>query len=253
MRSDQADIAVTVAVAVLAFLTALAKVPTWATAVLGFALFGSCGYLLGQVLFGSRIAGLERVAVCAALTLAIPVLGGLMMYFARIPLFRAAWLGLLVVVTLVCAAVLYVQRRSGRALPFEFPQVAWRGSHWHAVAFGAAVLIAIAALAVAREGVALQHQQTFTELWLTPERHDASVGSLGVTNDQGTTTSYRLVLLRRGKVKHTWNFTLADGKTWQETVSLTDKYVITADLYRLPNLKQPYRYVSTASNPEPQT
>jgi len=253
MRSDQADIVVTAAVAAAAFVTAIASAPAWAATVLGFALFASCGYLLGQVLFGARIAGLERVVVCAALALAVPVLGGLVLYFAGIPLFRAAWLGLLVVVTLAGDLVLYLQRRSGRALPFELPQLAWNGSPWHAVAFAAAVLIAVGAVALAREGVALQRQPRFTQLWLITEPHDPRAANLGATNDQGSTTSYRLVLLRRGKVSQAWTFTLADGQTWQRTVPLAERYPTTANLYRLPDLKQPYRYVSTGTDAEPGT
>ncbi len=246
MRSSQADVVVTAAVAVLAVDTAVAPSPVWATAVAGLALFVSCGYLLGQVLFGTRISGLERVAVCAGLALAVPVLGGLVLYFAGVPLHRAAWLGLMVGVTLVCDLVLYVRRRAGRAEPFEMPHVTWRGSPWHAVAFGVAVLLAAGALAVAEEGVAHQSKPRFTQLWLSPERDDARVGSLGVTNDQGAATQYRLVLLRRGKVSDTWNFTLADGQTWTRSVQLTSKYTIRANLYRLPDLTQPYRHVNTA-------
>ena len=246
MRSSQADIVVTAAVAVLAVDTAIAPSPVWATAVVGFALFVSCGYLLGEVLFGTRISGLERVAVCGGLALVVPVLGGLVLYFSGVLLHRAAWLGLMVGVTLICDLVLYVRRRAGLAEPFEMPHVAWRGSPWHVVAFGVAVLLAAGALAVAEEGVAHQSKPRFTQLWLLPERDDASVGSLGVTNDQGAATQYRLVLLRRGKVSDTWNFTLSDGQTWTRSVQLTGKYTITANLYRLPDVTQPYRHVNTA-------
>lgn len=251
MRSSQADVIATVAVAVLAVGTAIARSPVWATAVLGIVLFVSCGYLLGQVLFSSRVHGLERVAVCAGLALAVPVLGGLALYFAGVLLHRAAWLGLMVGVTLVCDAVLYLRRRAGLVEPFEMPRVTWRGSPWHIVAFGAAVLIAAGAVVLAWEGVALQRQPQFTQLWLSAKRHDPRAANLGVTNDQGGTTQYRLVLLRHGKVSDTWNFTLANGETWTRTVALTDKYTVRANLYRLPDLKQLYRYVSTGTDAEP--
>jgi hypothetical protein len=251
MRSSQADVAVTAAVAVLAVDTAIAPSPVWATAVLGIALFVSCGYLLGQVLFGTRVSGLERVVVCAGLALAVPVLGGLLLYFAGVLLNRAAWLGLMVAVTLVCDLALFLRRRAGLAEPFEMPQLTRRGSAWHVAAFGAAVLIAAGAIVVAREGVAHQSEPRFTQLWLVPKRHDAQAGNLGVTNDQGGATQYRLVLLRRGKVSDTWNFTLADGQTWTRTVRLTSSYTIEANLYRLPDLKQPYRYVSTGTDQGP--
>jgi hypothetical protein len=246
MRSSQADVVVTAAVAVLAIDTAIAPSPVWATAVVGIALFVSCGYLLGQVLFGTRISGLERVVVCGGLALAVPVLGGLALYFSGVRLHRPAWLGLMVGVTLVCDLVLYVRRRAGRAEPYKMPNLTWGGSPWHVVAFGVAVLLAVVAVAVAEEGVARQSKPQFTQLWLSPQRDNALTGNLGVTNDQGAATQYRLVLLRRGKVSDTWNFTLADGQTWTRTVQLTSKYTITANLYRLPDLTQPYRHVNTA-------
>lgn len=253
MRSSQADVVATAAVAVLAIDTAVAPSPVWATAVTGFALFVSGGYLLGQVLFGSRISGLERVAVCGGLALAVPVLGGLVLYFAGVLLNRAAWLGLMIGVTLICDLVVYLRRRAGSAEPFGMPHVMWRGSLWHIVAFGAAVLLAAGGLVVAEEGVAHQSQPRFSQLWLSPERDDSRVGSLGVTNHQGGATSYRLVLLRRGKVRDAWNFTLADGQTWTRTVQLTASAsdVITANLYRLPDLSQPYRYVNTGTETAP--
>jgi hypothetical protein len=251
MRSSQADVVVTAAVAVLAIDTAVAPSPVWATAVVGFALFVSCGYLLGQVLFGTKISGLERVVVCGGLALAVPVLGGLVLYFSGVLLQRAAWLGLMVGVTLICDLWLYLRRRAGLAEPYEMPHVAWRGSRWHVVAFGAAVLLAASAIVVAREGVAHQREPQFTALWLSPEQHDSHVGSLGVTNDQGAATQYRVVLLRRGKIAEAWDFRLADGQTWSRTVQLTGKYQIRANLYRLPDLTQPYRYVSTPAGVAP--
>jgi hypothetical protein len=249
MRGSQADVVATAAVAVLAIDTAVAPSPVWATAVIGFALFVSCGYLLGQVLFGTRISGLERVVVCGGLALAVPVLGGLVLYFAGVLLDRPAWLGLMIGVTLICDLVLYLRRRAGSAEPFQMPHVTGPGSPWHVVAFGIAVLLAVSALALAERGVAHQSEPKYTQLWLSPERDDASVGSLGVTNDQGAATQYRLVLLRRGKVSDTWNFTLADGQTWSRTVALTSKYTITANLYRLPDLTQPYRDVNNGTAP----
>ena len=65
-----------------------------------------------------------------------------------------------------------------------------------------------------------------------------------MTNDQGRTTSYRLVLQRGGRVIGTWNLTLGEGRTWQRAVPFTGKQTLAAGLYRLPDLVHPYRYVS---------
>jgi hypothetical protein len=113
-------------------------------------------------------------------------------------------------------------------------------------AFAAAVVIAACGVELARIGVARQPQPGFTQLWLSPQ-HNVHALSLGVSNDQGSTTSYRLELLRNGHVITTRNLTLADGQTWQQSVPFTGEGTLTADLYRLPDLARPYRHVTTGS------
>jgi uncharacterized membrane protein len=267
MGRSQADVAATALVAVLACGAAASGAPPAAMIVLGIMLLAAPGYLLGQLLLGSRIAGLERVVVMTGLALAVPVLGGLLLYAARVPLHRPGWLGLLAGVTLAADTALFARRRttvhgragrpatqvqaapSGLAAPGESraapgePRPAWRASRWHVAVFAAAVLVAAGAVGLAVVGAARQPQPGFTQLWLSPQQ-DARTLSLGVTNDQGRTTSYRLVLQRDGQVIDTWHLTLGDGRTWQRSVLVTGKQTLTADLYRLPDLTHPYRYVS---------
>jgi hypothetical protein len=246
MGRSQADVGATALVAALACGATASGAPAAAMTVLGIMLFAAPGYLLGQLLVGSRTTGLERVVVMAGLALAVPILGGLLLYAAGVPLQRPGWLSLLAGVTLAGDIVLFLRRRAGRAAPFSW-QPAWRVPRWHAAAFAAAVLIGACGVGLARTGVAKQPQPGFTQLWLSPYLQNAHTLSLGVTNDQGGTTSYRLVLLLNGQMSATWNLTLASGQTWQRWVSLTGRYTLTANLYRLPDLTHPYRYVSTDS------
>ena len=95
MGRSQADVAATALVAILACRGRRGRAPAAVTIVLGVALFAAPGYLLGQLLTGSRTAGLERVAVMTALALVVPILGGLLLNVAGIPLHRPGWLGLL--------------------------------------------------------------------------------------------------------------------------------------------------------------
>ena len=104
-------------------------------------------------------------------------------------------------------------------------------------------MVAAAAVGLAAAGAARQPQPGFTQLWLAPQRPAGHTLSLGVTNDQGRTTSYRLVLRRGGRVIGTWNLTLGEGRTWQRPVPDSGQ-VLAAGLYRLPDLTHPYRYVS---------
>ena len=246
MGRSQADVGATALVAVLACVAAATGAPTAAMTVLGILLFAAPGYLLSQLLVGSQTTGLERVAVMAGLALAVPILGGLLLYAARVPLHRPGWLGLLAGVTLAGDIVLFLRRRAGRAAPFSW-QPAWRVPRWQAAVFAAAVLVAACGVGLAAAGAAHQPQPGFTQLWLSPQQQKAHTLSFGVTNDQGGTTSYRLVLLLNGQVSATWNLTLANGQTWQRSVAVNGTYTLTANLYRLPDLTHPYRYVSTGS------
>jgi hypothetical protein len=81
----------------------------------------------------------------------------------------------------------------------------------HAAVFAAAVLIAACGVGLARTGAAHQPQAGFTQLCLSPQYQNQHTLSLGVSNDQGSTTGYRLVLLRNGQVSASWNLTLANG------------------------------------------
>src|ERR1035441_9522652 len=121
MRGNQADIAVTAAVAALACAAAAAGVPVAVTIVLGLALLAMPGYLLAQLVLGPT-AGLERTLVAVGLALIVPIVGGLVLYAAGVPLRRSSWLAVLAGVTLAADMALWLRRRAGRSAPFRWPQ-----------------------------------------------------------------------------------------------------------------------------------
>jgi uncharacterized membrane protein len=251
MRGSQADIAVTAAVAALACGAAAAGAPVAVTAVLGLALFAMPGYLLAQLLLGPATAGLERTLVATGLAFMVPIVAGLALYAAGVPLRRASWLAALAGVTLACDAALLVRRWTGHAPLFRWPRGSRRLPRWHVAAFVAAVVIAACAVGLARVGAAVQPEPRFTQLWLSTRGVSADTIKIGVTNDEGQATDYRLVEKLNGHVKKTWNITLANGGTWQQTVPFTSKDRLTADLYRPPDLTTPYRYVDTNGDEAP--
>jgi hypothetical protein len=93
----------------------------------------------------------------------------------------------------------------------------------------------------------MQHEPAFTQLWLSPRGGSttASTASLGITNDEGRTTRYRLILTRHGRASASWNVSLANGQTWQRSIAFSSSYPVSASLYRLPDLTHPYRHVAT--------
>jgi uncharacterized membrane protein len=111
MRPREADLAITALVAVMTCAAAAVGAPVAVMTVLGVLLFAAPGYLLGQLLIGSDGSGLERVAAAAGLVFCVPIIGGLLLYAAELPLRRATWLALLAGVTLVSDVVLFLARR----------------------------------------------------------------------------------------------------------------------------------------------
>lgn len=244
MSRRNADLWVAAAAVAAACAAAALRWPAVVTAVPGLALFAAPGYLLGQLLAGPGRPALERLAVSAGLALCVPVLGGLLLYLARLPLDRASWVGLLAGVTVAAGALVFLRRRSSQQ-EVTGPPPRWRPRPGPSVAFGLAVLIAAGAVGLARVGAAEQHYPGFTQLWLVRPHAGASTVSLGVGNDEGATTRYQLVLLRNGKVTDRWNLTLRSGQVWRRTQAFTPN--IAAHLYRIPDFGHPYREVGIGS------
>jgi len=285
MRASDKLIALTAGVAVCSLVATGLSAPTLIMAIFAFALLASLGYVWIEVILRGRAPALELVSVAVGLVLAVPVLGGIVLYEAGIPLNRTAWSCFFVGLTLVGDAVLAFRYRSARKhdrenqqrvhrhhqravtqldlrvpvepTPGRTPQPAQPTTarprerakglphvpRWQAIACGFAVLIAGSAIWIARAGAASQHYAGFTELWLSSKGHSTTTDNLGVSNQQGITEKYRLVLLRKGHVSATWELTLAAGQTWQKTVHI--KQPTKANLYLLPDLSRPYRYVDT--------
>jgi len=215
--------------------------------VAGFALFGALGYAWTEVAFGSRIAGLERAAVTVGLAMGVPIIGGLLLSSWGVLLHRATWAMLLGGATLMGVVIVIVRRESGSSRPLDAdPHSKRRLARMmprHVLALAAAAVLAIGAVALSRFGAEKQEYGGFTELWLSA--HGTGGESLGVKNDEGATTRYRLVLLRNGRFLSARDLKLADGATWRETVS--GRFSLSADLYRYPDLKRIYRAVDTGS------
>jgi hypothetical protein len=250
VRRNYSDLAAAEAIAILGCVAVLTHLPEPVMIVLGLGLFAAPGYVWSDVFLNPRTPGLERVAVAAGLALMVPVFGGLGLYAAGIPLNRTAWVGLLSLVTLAGAGVALITRRRRR---FDMPpRRQRRRRRWqagHAVAYGAAVLIAAGAVGLAVFSAETQKYPGYTQLWLSPLPAKASTASLGVDNEQGAPVQYRLVVRHRGRVTATWNLTLASGQTWQRTIPYTTSYAIVANLYRLPDLTTSYRHVDNGVSP----
>ena len=266
MRRGEADLAIAAAVAVLACLLALTGAPAALTAMTGIALLAAPGYLLSKLLLGPAAPAMERVLAGAALSLSVPVLGGLALQAARVPLHKPAWLALLAGLTLAADLALLLRgRRSGppggredQGSPASHGQPRWpaagrpgapRGPRLHpgpAVALAAALVIAGGGLVLARLGEARQHYPGFTQLWLVHRDPRGATVSLGVGNHEGGTVRYLAVLLRNGRRVSEWTFSLPDGQDWHQSPRVPATAALRVNLFRLPDVRTPYRHVTLA-------
>jgi hypothetical protein len=235
------DLVAAAGVALLASAAVAAHLPTAVTVILGIGLFFAPGYVWSEVILSHRLPGVERVAVAAGVSLMVPILGGFILYGAGIPLHRPAWVGILAAATIIGVVVAAIARR--RAGPQDRPRRAsGRGLPvLHVFVFAAAAVVAIGAIGLSVVSAEAQKYPGYTDLWMTPIKKEPSKASLGVMNEQGGTTRYRLKLMRKGKVIGTWNLTLANGQTWQITIPYTLKNLQVADLYQLPDVSHIYR------------
>jgi Protein of unknown function (DUF1616) len=280
MYRKNLDIALAAIVAILGGLAAAAKLPGVITIPLGFGLFFAPGYLWSEAILTQRLPGIERTMTSVGMALIFPILGGFLFYALHIPLLKPSWIGLLVVLTLMGLVAVAVQRlreapvdprQSQRQQQYQRPQQRKNqqarpgggASIVHAAIFGLAAVIGIGSVAFSVKNAEAQKFPGYTMLGMTevvagaqsfvgnansagnPQAMatSATQAHLNVTNHQGVPEQYRLTLLKKGKVTNTWNITLNDGQTWQQTIAYTLAYKMVADLYLLPNTTAVYRTV----------
>lgn len=253
MRHSNRAIAATVALTILSSSSLVLQLPPLVSTIIAISLIASLGHVWGSVLLvGHDVARLARIAVVVGLALAAPVLGGLALQAAGVPLHRTAWTGLFVGLTLVGDVVLVLQNMSGERL-YEDEATSTDVPHkrrfprWQVLTYALAIIVAVAAVGLADVGATVQRQQGFTELWLTSRGVYTTSANLGISNHQGGVEAYRLVLLRGKRTTEVWNLTLSNSQTWQRTVTIKTGEVTTANLYLVPDLEHPYRHVQTAS------
>jgi Protein of unknown function (DUF1616) len=173
----------------------------------------------------------------AGLSLAVSVLGGLVLNLTPAGLTRVSWTILLTVVTLLAVAAAWLRTRSARPArqPRPAPRSALRSAlrpvprpAWMAAGYALAAL----AMAGTATGLAVvsggwQHSPPFAQLWLVP---GTSKATLGVRSAYPGARQFRLVLKNGTHPAGTWDFTLSSGQAWQRAVAAPAGQRLTAQL-----------------------
>jgi hypothetical protein len=286
-RNRNLDIVIATIVAVLGGLAAAKHMPGQVTIPLGIGLFFAPGYLWSEAILSHRIPGFERAMFSAGMALIFPILGGFLFYGLHIPLKQTAWIGLLVVLTLLGVVATAIQRLRG--MPDDrWEQQQPRGGQrpapqggsvaLNSFVYGLAAVVAIGAIGYSVKSAEAEKFPGYTALSMTPVVDNAAAQNtallsnnqlaqtnaateenslqgkatqahLVVTNHQGQPEQYELKLLKDAKVVNTWQITLNDGQTWQQTIAWSNisakkPFALLADLYQLPNTSTPFHYTS---------
>jgi hypothetical protein len=200
------------------------------------------GYALISASFPRRPLGItERLVFSLGLSLAVVILGGLLLNLTPFGLRASTWAVLLAGITLGASAVALVRRR-GQSM--SAPGW-WRVGNFgltprQGLVLGLAAAIVCGAMAVSITGAERQSYPGFTQLWMLPAGTSSgeNIVRLGVGNMQSTDMEYRLVVNVDGKTVIEWPvIDLQPHATWEATLVLPPTRSlgvarVEADLYR---------------------
>jgi len=253
-RNRNLDIAIAAVIAILGGLAAAKHLSGAVTIPLGIGLFFAPGYLWSEAILNQWLPGVERALVTVGMAFIFPILGGFLFYGLHISLFKSAWIGLLVVLTLLGVVAVAAQRlrepprtQQPRS-PNQQPPRQGGPVVLNSLVFGLAGLIAIGSVVYSVKSAEKEKFPGYTALSMTPVvdntaaqntavlsnnptaqasaateenqlQGTATQAHLVVTDLQGVPEQYQLVLRRKGKVANTWNITLSEGQTWQTTIA----------------------------------
>ncbi len=232
------------------------------------------------IFVGRALRALDRITLIPVLSLAVLVLGGLLMAVLRIPLNTTSWLGLtgLSVLAFTGAGFLRRSRQSptpasvsadpGKADSDEVDDSGEAGAESAGtVSFGyfarRLAPLAIAVVLLVGAGfvsvITAKHDSagsTFTALSLVPAGAGAPNSTtrsvvVVVTCHEARSTVYRVRLAGPTNFTAGYDVTLAPGREWVQTLDVPTTGKVTAILYRQPDTTTPYRSVWLAGTTDP--
>ncbi len=187
----------------------------------------------------------ERMVYSLGSSLALVILGGLLLGLTPWGLESASWSVMMAVITLLLSGLAIWQRWN---IPLVKPSPPQRRLPVHqAILLGMAVLVVTSAIKLTYSPRLPENIQGYTTLWIDPSPQ-AQPDSLnfGIHSQELGTTAYLLILTFNGQTLYRWtNITLEPGMQFQETVKMpVGKGRVELALYRTDDPGVIYRQVS---------
>ncbi|GIH13862.1 DUF1616 domain-containing protein [Rugosimonospora africana] len=205
-----------------------------------------------------RLSRLERVVLVPTLSLAVPVIGGVLLNLVGLRLTAATWGGLGAVATLLLAGVAYLRQRGSRspsdpfapaggsARPAAFPPGAAGSGRPGRPAVGMLRRLAPLAVAVALLGIAgwigmrsatNGAQESFTALSMVPDDDPNPADqvrpvTLAVDCHESAPTRYTVKVREDAGDGHQYQLSLQPGEVWKQDLDVPTTGRVTADLFK---------------------
>ncbi len=208
------------------------------------------GYALAAALLPGRFLDLpQRILFSLGLSLVVAVLTGLILNQLNQPLQLNTWDVVLAVFTIIMALVAAWRKRSLGAQPAAGYPYRFRPSWREGLLLVLALLVAGAALQLARLPTSNPSVSGYTMLWIVPASDGTNQVRVGVDSQEFTPTRYNLQVLNNGRLLQQWtDVAVEPGNTWQTSIGITTTAPLTntieARLYRSDQPDQVYRHVS---------
>lgn len=213
------------------------------------------GYAFYSALFVRHLlGGAERILIIAGSSISIAIVAGIILNFMSGGLNPASWAALLCGFTLISCLIAGLRRNNAGYKTYQ-PlnlNLGWG----QAAILVLALLVTIGAVSLARTPITNPaNLQGYTVLWILPVGNEAlNAVNLGVTNDQFTTTEYKLQILTNHQVLNEWpDIKLAPGEKMETAYeipgNLSTSTEVEAYLYKLDNPDTVYRQVKLFVGP----
>jgi uncharacterized membrane protein len=208
------------------------------------------GYVVTAAIFGRNGPDAPRMALLTlALSLAVLVLGSLLLNYMPGGIRSLSWGILLVLVVLASARLAAIRRRPPRKSSRSRRRPGRRLSPapLDAVLFAVGGLAAVGAIVLAQIPVTASNADGFTALWMLPSQ-DGGRARVGISSNEQAPTSYRLYVRTERDSGITKRFTLDPGEERRFSVELTPDLAgrrVTASLYRDQKPQRVYRRVTS--------
>jgi len=184
------------------------------------------GYALMKALLPDQPRRLaEQLLLSLGSSLAVAVLGGLILNLTPWGIRAESWAGLLCSVTLAACVVAAMRARAALSYPAEPMRLSLRPLQ--AMLVAVAVLLVFGTVWVARTPAPQQSTQTYSLLWAVPASDSGSDGvRLGVESGESDTSAFIVRVVEGTQQLEEFPIQLAPAQRWETELTLTGAVVV---------------------------